>query len=232
MSPDCKNFIFFSAVFSLKGISFKPCVYELNDGVCTQDKCAMAYGEAAQKELASAERTKRRTKSAPSCDDALFLGEDSNGSPLAEGSVTGPSSSSPTPPIGLQQHDYVSSDFDSLCFPTHLLRHFLPVAITVFVACYGLFSAGDFADPSSKYGLPIRIIGGVESNPVHFARFEKFFDCDNSGVLSFHDLRSLVVGLESGAIPKFKVDMLELTATCFGRCPLRKIHTGVSGQGT
>ena len=45
---------------------------------------------------------------------------------------------------------------------------------------------------------------------------------------SFRDLRSPVVGLESGAISKFKCGILELTAACFGRCPLRKIHTGVS----
>ena len=47
-------------------------------------------------------------------------------------------------------------------------------------------------------------------------------------LIFFRDLRALVVGLESGLIPKFQCGILELTATCFGRCPLRKIHTGVS----
>ena len=49
-----------------------------------------------------------------------------------------------------------------------------------------------------------------------------------SGVQSFLDLHGLFVGLESGAIPKFKCAIPELTATCFDCCPLRKMHTGVS----
>ena len=49
---------------------------------------------------------------------------------------------------------------------------------------------------------------------------------------NFRDLRSLVVGLESGEISRFKCGILELTATCFGRCPLRKMHRGVSNLDT
>ena len=109
----------------------------------------------------------------------------------------------------------------------HVIRWGLPFALTVFVTCYGLFSASDFENPSSKYALPVKIIGGVEPNPFYAARFEEHFGYPDSGVRSFRDLRSLVVGLESGVIPKFTCDILELTATCFGRCPLRKIHTGV-----
>ena len=54
------------------------------------------------------------------------------------------------------------------------LRTALPIALTVFVACYRLFSVSDFADPSSRYGLPVKVIGGVESDPIHYARFEEF----------------------------------------------------------
>ena len=102
------------------------------------------------------------------------------------------------------------------------LRTALPIALTVFAACYGLFSVSDFADPASRYGLPVTGIGGVESDPDHYARFEEFYGCPDSDVLSFHDIRRLVLGLESGDIPIFKCGILELTATCFGHCPLRK----------
>ena len=85
----------------------------------------------------------------------------------------------------------------------HVIRWGLQVALTFFVACYGLFSASDFENPSSKYGLPVKIIGGVEANPFRAARFIEHFGFPDGGVQSFCDLRSLVVGLESGAIPKF-----------------------------
>ena len=125
--------------------------------------------------------------------------------------------------IGLMlvQHDckqVVRSDASSSSF----LLTALPIALTVFVACYGLFSVSDFANPASRYGLPATVIGGVESDLVHYARFEEFYGCPGSDVLSFHDIRRLVLGLESGDIPIFKCGILELTATCFGRCPLRK----------
>ena len=42
----------------------------------------------------------------------------------------------------------------------------------------------------------------------------------------------MVLGLEPGDIPIFKCDMPELTGTCFGSCPLRKIHTGVTDLDT
>ena len=112
------------------------------------------------------------------------------------------------------------------------MRWGLPFALTVFVVGYGLFSASDFENPCSKYGLPVKIIGGVETNPFHAARFEAHFGCPGSGVKSFRDLCTLVAGIESSDIPKFKCDILELTATCFGRCPLRKIHTCVSNLDT
>ena len=112
------------------------------------------------------------------------------------------------------------------------LRTALPIALTVFVACYGLFSASDFADLASRYGLPAKVIGGVESGPDHYTWFEECYGCPDSDVLSFHDIRRLVLGLESGDIPIFKCDILELTATCFGRCPLRKLHTGVTDLDT
>ena len=83
-----------------------------------------------------------------------------------------------------------------------------------------------------RYGLPVKVIGGVESDPVHYARFEEFYGCPGSDVLSFHDIRRLVLGLETGGIPIFMCDILELTATCFGRCPLRKIHKGVTDLDT
>ena len=51
-------------------------------------------------------------------------------------------------------------------------------------------------------------------------------------MLSFRDLRLWVLGLESGDIPIFTCGILELTATCFGRCPIRKIHTGVTDLDT
>ena len=76
------------------------------------------------------------------------------------------------------------------------------------------------------------MIGGAESDPVHYSQFEEFCGCPESDVLSFHDIRRLVLGLESGDIPIFKCDILELAATCFGRCPLRKLHTGVTDLDT
>ena len=76
------------------------------------------------------------------------------------------------------------------------------------------------------------MIGGVESDPDHYAWFEEFYGCHDSDVLSFHDIRRPVLGLESSDIPIFKCSNLELTATCFGRCPLRKIHTGVTDLDT
>ena len=155
-----------------------------------------------------------------STDSALLQEEQQHGSvdTSAEESVTG---------LKLVQHDFSPMTVPSVV-ANHVIRWGLQAALTVFVACYGLFSASDFENPSSKYGLPVKIIGGVESNPFHAARFEAHFGCPDSDVQSFRDLRTLVVGLESGLIPKFKCDILELTATCFGRCPLRKIHTGVS----
>ena len=131
----------------------------------------------------------------------------------------------------LVQHD-CKLMVTSVANGSSFLLNALPIALTVFVACYGLFSVSDFADPSSRYGLPVKVIGGVESDPIHYARFEEFYGCPDSDVLSFHDIRRLVLGLESGDIPIFKCDILELTATCFGRCPFRKIHTGVTDLDT
>ena len=142
--------------------------------------------------------------------------------PVSEESVTG---------LMLVQHDckpIVTSAANSSSF----LLNALPIALTVFVACYGLFPVSDIANPASQYGLPAKVIGGVESDPVHYARFEEFYGCPDSDVLSFRDIRRLVLGLESGDIPIFKCDILELTATCFGHCPLRKIHTGVTDLDT
>ena len=155
-----------------------------------------------------------------STDSALLQEEQQHGSvdTSAEESVTG---------LKLVQHDFSPMTVPSVV-ANHVIRWGLQAALTVFVACYGLFSASDFENPSSKYGLPVKIIGGVESNPFHAARFEEHFGCPDSGVQSFHDLRSLVVGLESGAIPKLEYDILELTATCSGRCPLRKRYTPAS----
>ena len=121
----------------------------------------------------------------------------------------------------LVQHDckpIVTSADNSSSF----LRNALPIALTVFVACYGLFSVSDFANPASRYGLPVKAIGGAESDPVHYAQFEEFCGCPDSDVLSFHDIRRLVLGLESGDIPIFKCGILELTATCFGALPSSK----------
>ena len=131
----------------------------------------------------------------------------------------------------LIQHD-IKPVVTAVTSSSVFLRTALPIALTVFVACYGLFSVSDFADPASRYGLPVTVIGGVESDPYHYTRFEEFYGCPDSDVLSFHDIRHLVLGLESGDIPIFKCDILELTATCFGRCPLRKIHTGVTPLDT
>ena len=67
----------------------------------------------------------------------------------------------------LTQHGFkpvVTSVTNSSAF----LRTALPIALPVFVACYGLFSVSDFADPASRYGLPVKVIGGVESDPVHY----------------------------------------------------------------
>ena len=127
--------------------------------------------------------------------------------PTSEESVTGPT---------LVQHDIKPVVAAVIC-SSALLRTALPIALTVFVACYGLFSVSDFADPASRYGLPVTMIGGVESDPDHYTRFEEFYGFPDSDVLSFHDIRHLVLGLESGDIPIFKCDIIELTASCFGR---------------
>ena len=151
----------------------------------------------------------------PSSSDTALIQEEQQNELIgtdADESVTG---------LKLVQHDFSPTSIPPTIANHVIMRWGLPFALTVLVACYGVFSASDFANPSSKYGLPVKIAGGVESNPFHAARFEAHFGCPDSGVKSFRDLRSLVVGLESSAIPKF----LELTATCFGRCPLHKIHT-------
>ena len=131
----------------------------------------------------------------------------------------------------LVQHD-IKPVVTAVTSGSAFLRTALPIALTVFVACHGLFSVSDFADPASRYGLPVKVIGGVESDPDHYTRFETFYGCPDSDALSFHDIRRLVLGLESGDIPIFKCDILELTVTCFGRCPLRKMHTGVTDLDT
>ena len=78
--------------------------------------------------------------------------------------------------------------------------------------------------------LPLRL---VVSNLIRISILGlRSYDCPDSNVLSFRDLRLLVLGLESGDIPIFKCDILELTATCFGRCPLRKTHTGMTDLDT
>ena len=155
-----------------------------------------------------------------STDSALLQEEQQHGSVNTdtEEGVTG---------LKLVQHDFSPMTVPSIV-ANHVIRWGLQAALTVCVACYGLFSASDFENPSSQYGLPVKIIGGVESNLFHAARFEELFGFPDSGVQSFRDLHSLVVGLESSVIPKFTCAIPELTATCFGRCPLRKIHTGVS----
>ena len=153
---------------------------------------------------------------------AAPLGDRDRSAPTSEESVTGPM---------LVQHD-IKPVVTAVTSSSAFLRTFLPMALTVFVACYGLFSVSDFADPASRYGLPVKVIGGVESDPNHYARSEGFYGCPDSDVLSFHDIRRLVLGLESGDMPIFKCGILELTATCFGRCPLRKIHTGVTDLDT
>ena len=147
-----------------------------------------------------------------STDSALLQEEQQDGSigTDADESATG---------LKLVQHDLSPMAVLS-AVANHVIRWGLPFALTVLVACYGLFSASDFENSSSKYGLPVKIIGGAESNPFHAARFEEHFGCPGSGVQSFHDLRSLVVGLESGVTPKFKCGILELTATCFRLLPV------------
>jgi hypothetical protein len=91
----------------------------------------------------------------------------------------------------LVQHDLkpvVTSVTSSSAFS----RTALPIALNVFVACYELFAVSDFADPASRYGLPVKVIGGVKSDPDHYTRFEEFYGCPDSNVLSFHDIRRLV----------------------------------------
>ena len=88
----------------------------------------------------------------------------------------------------LVQHD-IKPVVTAVKCSSAFLRTALPITLTVFVACCGLFSVSDFADPASRYGLPVKVIGGVESDPDHYARFEKFYDFPDSDVLSFHDIR-------------------------------------------
>ena len=83
------------------------------------------------------------------------------------------------------------------------LRTALPIALTVFVACYGLFSVSDFSNSASRCGLPVTVIGGVEFDPDYYTRLEEFCGYPDGDVLSFRDLRLLLVlGLESGDIPR------------------------------
>ena len=51
------------------------------------------------------------------------------------------------------------------------------------------------------------MIGGVESDLIQYARFEELYGCPDSDVLSFHDISRLVLGLESGDIPIFKLQV-------------------------
>ena len=84
--------------------------------------------------------------------------------PVSEESVTGPM---------LVQHD-IKPVVTAVNWSSTFLHTALPIANTVFVACYGLSSVSDFANPASRYGLPVTVIGGVESDPDHYTRFEEF----------------------------------------------------------
>ena len=83
--------------------------------------------------------------------------------PVSEESVTGPM---------LVQHG-IKPVLTAVKYSSAFLRTALPIALTVFVACYGLFSVSDFADPASRYSLPATVIGGVASDPDHYTRFEE-----------------------------------------------------------
>ena len=104
-----------------------------------------------------------------STDSALLQEEQQRGSidTDADESITG---------LKLVQHDASPTAVPSAA-ANHVVRWGLPFALTVLVACYGLFSASDIENPSSKYGLPVKIIGDVESNSFHAARFEEHFGC-------------------------------------------------------
>ena len=110
-----------------------------------------------------------------STDSALLLEEQEHVSidTDADESVTG---------LKIVQHDFSPTAVPS-AVANHVVCWGLPFALTMFVACYGIFSASDVENPSSKYGLPVKIIGGVESNPFHAARFKEHFGCPGSGVL-------------------------------------------------
>ena len=84
--------------------------------------------------------------------------------PVSGESVTGPM---------LVQHD-IKPVVTAVNWSSTFLHTALPIANTVFVACYGLSSVSDFANPASRYGLPVTVIGGVESDPDHYTRFEEF----------------------------------------------------------
>ena len=77
-----------------------------------------------------------------STDSALLQEEQQYGSvdTSAEESVTG---------LKLVQHDFSPMTVPSVV-ANHVIRWGLQAALTVFVACYGLFSASDFENPSSK----------------------------------------------------------------------------------
>ena len=84
-------------------------------------------------------------------DPTASLCDHDRSAPVSEESVTG---------LMLVQHD-CKPVVTSAASGSTFLRTALPIALTVFVACYGLFSVSDFADPSSRYGLPVKVIGGV-----------------------------------------------------------------------